>query len=277
MYTAEFAYHRPTSLDQALALLQANPDAKLLAGGHSLIPSMKLRLATPSALIDLAHLSELKGITAENGWLRIGAGVTYAEIASSSLVQQHVPVLAEVAPLIGDPMVRHKGTLGGSLAHADPAADYPASMLALGAQIHLLGPNGSRRVAADDFFTGLFETALNPGEILTAIEVPALSRAAYEKFAHPASRYAIVGVAAAIPQPGVVRVALTGAGDHAQRLTGLEQALAGQELSSANIASACQNLISPDQLMGDHFASAEYRAHLVDVMAQKAVLRAAGR
>lgn len=277
MYTAEFAYHRPTSLDQALALLQVNPDAKLLAGGHSLIPSMKLRLATPSALIDLAHLSELKGITAENGWLRIGAGVTYAEIAGSSLVQQHAPILAEVAPLIGDPMVRHKGTLGGSLAHADPAADYPASMLALGAQIHLLGPQGSRRVAADHFFTGLFETALQPNEILTAIEVPAISRAAYEKFAHPASRYAIVGVAAAIPQPGAVRVALTGASDHAQRLTGLEQALAGQELTPANVAAACQHLISPDQLMGDHFASAEYRAHLVDVMAQKALLRAAGR
>lgn len=277
MYTAEFSYHRPTNLEQALGLLQANPDAKLLAGGHSLIPSMKLRLATPPALIDLAHLPELKGISVEMGWLRIGAGVTYAEIARSSLIQQQVPVLAEVAPLIGDPMVRHKGTLGGSLAHADPAADYPASMLALGAQIHLLGPAGSRKVSADDFFVGLFETALQPNEILTAIEVPLIARAAYEKFAHPASRYAIVGVAAAIPQQGVVRVALTGAGECAQRLTGLEQALSGHQLTPASIAAACHDLISPDQLMGDHFASAEYRAHLVNVMAQKALLRAAGR
>lgn len=272
MYTAEFTYRKASSLSEALGLLQQNPEAKLLAGGHSLIPTMKLRLATPPTLIDISGLPELKGVRLEGNSVVIGAATTYAELAASQVVQQHAPLLAQVVPLVGDPMVRHKGTLGGSLAHSDPAADFPASILALGAQVKIAGPNGSRVVAAQDFFQGMFTTAVEAGEILTEIHVPAGAIGAYEKFAHPASRYAIAGVAVAIVG-GEVRAAVTGAAAYAQRLSKLEAALAGQSLSSATIAAACQNLMNPDDLLGDAFASAEYRAHLVNVLAKKALMQ----
>ncbi len=261
MYTSEFTYHKASSVSDALAKLAADPDAKLLAGGHSLIPTMKLRLASPSALIDVSSLSELRGIRTEGDTIIIGAMTTHRELEFSK-----VPLLSEVAPLIGDPMVRNKGTIGGALAHADPSADYPAAILALNAKIKIQSSNGARVVTADEFFQGMFTTALAPGEMLVEIHVPAsVKGAAYEKFAHPASRYAIAGVAVVMHSDGSLRAAVTGAGDHAMRLTKLE---------AEGVASACKGLVSAGDLMGDHFASAEYRAHLVDVMAAKALARA---
>ncbi|WP_337871535.1 xanthine dehydrogenase family protein subunit M [Meiothermus sp.] len=277
MYTSEFAYKKAGSLAEAISLLQQHPDAELLAGGHSLIPTMKLRLASPSALIDISKVAELRGIRRDGDTLVIGAMTTYRELETSDLLKAHCPIIPQAVSLIGDPMVRAKGTIGGSLAHADPAADLPASMLALGAQIKVQGPSGSRVVEAEQFFTGMFSTALQEGEILTEVHIPVRpgARMAYAKFPHPASRYAVVGVAVVIG-PGGLRAAVTGAGEHAMRLTQLEQALAGKALTAENIAAACQGLLPADNLNHDLVASKEYRAHLVDVMAKRALMQAAG-
>ncbi|RDI94665.1 xanthine dehydrogenase family protein subunit M [Meiothermus sp. QL-1] len=277
MYTAAFNYKRANSLAEALALLQQDPEAKLLAGGHSLIPAMKLRLAAPSTLIDISRLPELKGVRREGDTLVVGAATTYRELEDNPLVREHCPLLPQVLQHVGDPAVRSKGTLGGSLAHADPAADLPAAMLALGARMKAMGPTGSRVIEADEFFTGMFSTALNEKEILTEIHIPIRSGAktAYAKFPHPASRYAIVGVAVVV-DGGTVRAAVTGAGEHAMRLTKLEEALSGKELTAENIAQACQNLLSPEALNEDRAASRTYRAHLVDVMAKRALMQALG-
>ncbi|MER3478973.1 MAG: carbon monoxide dehydrogenase [Meiothermus sp.] len=273
MYTAEFTYHKASSVAEAIQMLQQNPEAKLLAGGHSLIPAMKLRLAQPPAIIDISKVAELKSIRLEGNTLVIGAAATYAEIAGHEQVKGAAPILAEAIQHIGDPMVRHKGTLGGSLAHADPAADLPAVVLALGAQMKIQGPSGERVVEAGDFFQGMFTTAVGPGEILTEIHIPAhAGKQAYEKFPHPASRYPVVGVAVVVGANGV-RAALTGAGEHAMRLSRLEQALSGKPLTAEAIEAACQGIVSPEDLMGDHLHSAEYRAHLVDVLAKRALLR----
>lgn len=273
MYTAEFAYKKASSVAEALSLLQQHPDAKLLAGGHSLIPTMKLRLAAPSALIDISKVPELKAIRMEGDTLAIGAAMTYSEIASNELVKKAAPLLADAIHHIGDPMVRHKGTIGGSLAHADPAADLPAVMLALGAKMKIQGQGGSRAVEADQFFQGMFATAVGEGEILTEVHLPSTpGKQAYEKFPHPASRYAVVGVAVVVG-PNGVRAAVTGAGEHAMRLTKLEQALSGQPLNAETVAAACQGLVSPEGLNHDLVASAEYRAHLVDVLARRALMR----
>lgn len=282
MYTSEFAYKKASSVAEAISLLQQHPDAKLLAGGHSLIPTMKLRLASPSALIDISKIAELKSIRMEGGSLVIGAAVTYREIQNSDLVKKAAPILVEATQLIGDPMVQAKGTIGGSLSHADPAADLPASVLALDAKIKIQGPNGSRVVDVDSFFQGMFATAVGEGEILTEVHIPVgtsahapipTRRMAYEKFAHPASRYAVVGVAVVIGANGL-RAAVTGAGEHAMRLGKLEQALAGKTLDAASIEAACQGLVSANGLNSDLVASAAYRAHLVDVMAKRALLKA---
>lgn len=286
MYTSEFEYHRAGSVQEALTLMAANPDAKLLAGGHSLIPAMKLRLASPGALIDVSRIDGLRGIrverAADGDEIVIGAMTTHRDVEFSDVLREHCPLLHEVAPLIGDPMVRNRGTVGGAVAHADPAADYPASMLALGASMTVVGASGERTVPAEAFFRGMFETAVGPGELLTAIRVPVRTAGegqAYEKFAHPASRYAIAGVAAVVRlQDGVMssaRVALTGAGAQATRLTGVEEALTGQSPTADVIASAVRGAVHPDDLLGDHFAGAEYRAHLVEVQARKAITRAA--
>ncbi|WP_027878408.1 FAD binding domain-containing protein [Meiothermus cerbereus] len=277
MYTSEFAYKKASSLAEAIRLLQQHPDAKLLAGGHSLIPTMKLRLASPPALIDISRVPELRGIRREGETLVIGAMTTYHELETSDLLKQHCPIIPQAVHLIGDPMVRARGTIGGSLAHADPAADLPASMLALGAQIKVQGPSGSRVVEAEQFFTGMFSTALQEGEILSEVHIPIRpgARMAYAKFPHPASRYAVVGVAVVL-DGNTVRAAVTGAGEHAMRLTKLEQALSGQPLTAQNIAAACQGLLPPDNLNHDLVASKEYRAHLVDVMAKRALMQAAG-
>ncbi|MBO1436583.1 xanthine dehydrogenase family protein subunit M [Meiothermus sp. CFH 77666] len=277
MYTAPFTYKKAGSISEAISLLQQHPDAKLLAGGHSLIPTMKLRLAAPSALIDISKVAELRGVRREGDQLVIGAMTTYHELETSDLLKAHCPLLPQAVYHIGDPMVRAKGTIGGSLAHADPAADLPASMLALGARIKVQGPSGTRVIEADNFFTGMFSTALQEGEILTEVHIPIRNgaRMAYAKFPHPASRYAVVGVAVVV-DGGNVRAAVTGAGEHAMRLGKLEQALSGQPLTAANIAAACQGLLPPDNLNHDLAASREYRAHLVDVMAKRALMQAAG-
>jgi aerobic carbon-monoxide dehydrogenase medium subunit len=285
MYPAEFSYHRATSVQDAIARLAQEPDAKLLAGGHSLLPTMKLRLASPSTLVDLGGVQELRGIRRDGDTIAIGALTTHREIEFSEELKAACPILPEAAAQVGDPLVRNRGTIGGSVAHADPAADFPAVLLALGATLRVEGPKGRRTISADDFFLGLFTTALQGDELLTSIHVPAAQPAgtgtAYEKFRHPASRYAIVGVAAVVGvangRCSTARVALTGAGSHAMRLSSLEAALVGKALDEQTLAGACQHVIAPDDLLSDQFASSEYRAHLADVLSRRALTRAAAR
>lgn len=198
MYTAEFTYHPASSLSDALNQLASNPDAKLLAGGHSLIPAMKLRLSAPGALIDVSKISELRGIRLEGQTIVIGAMTTHRDVEFSDSLAQHCAVLPQVAALIGDPMVRNRGTVGGAIAHADPAADYLAVMLALNASMKIASTTGSRVVTSDEFFLGMYSTAVAEGEMLTEIHIPLGARAAYEKFAHPASRYGLAGVAVSV-------------------------------------------------------------------------------
>jgi len=258
----EFNYHRATSVADAAAKLAAATDAKLLAGGQTLVAALKLRLASPSDVVDLRGIAELRGIRKDGGALSIGAMTTHAEVASSKDVLQAIPALASLAASIGDPMVRNMGTLGGSVANNDPAADYPAGVLGLGASIH----TNKRKIVADEFFTGMYETALQPGEILTSISFPLPKRAGYAKFKNPASRYAIVGVFVAETANGT-RVAVTGAGPCAFRVATMEKAL-GTKFAADSVA----NIRVPSKdLNTDIHASAEYRAHLVTVMAKRAV------
>jgi carbon-monoxide dehydrogenase medium subunit len=271
----EFDYAQPSSLQEALQLLaQHGENAKLLAGGHSLIPLMKLRLAAPGILVDLGRVRELKGIRLDGGRVRIGALSTHAEVASSSVVQQNAPALAQAASEIGDRQVRARGTIGGSLAHNDPAADLPAVMLALDAQITTQSVRGSRTHAAEAFFTGMLETALTPDEVLTEVSVAVVPRSAYAKYANPASHYAVTGVGVALQGDGAVtsaRVAVTGAAETAFRATAAEAALAGKALSADSIAAASAAADDGRELLGDIHASAEYRSNLVKVMTRRAL------
>ncbi|HVT56925.1 MAG TPA: xanthine dehydrogenase family protein subunit M [Thermoanaerobaculia bacterium] len=261
-----FAFHRPQSLAEAVALLGANDGAKLLAGGQSLLPVLKLGLAEPPHLVSLAGIRGLwGGISSEGGELVIGALATHDEVSASPEVRRRIPGLAALAAGIGDVQVRNRGTLGGSLAHADPAADYPAAVLALGAMI----ATDRRRIAADDFFTGLFATALAPDEIITAVRFPVPECCAYAKFPHRASKYALVGVMVA-KTAGGVRVAVTGAGARAFRAPALEAAL-GVRFAPDALGNRAQTAVKPEELRSDGEASAEYRAHLVTVMAKRAV------
>jgi carbon-monoxide dehydrogenase medium subunit len=279
MYTirpAEFDYVRPGSLDEALAALAAE-DARPLAGGHSLLPMMKLRLARPSTLVDLARIPGLDGIRRDGSVVRIGALARHAAVASSELVREACPVLAETAAGIGDPQVRNRGTIGGSLAHADPGADYPTVVRALGATITVAGADGTREVAADDFFVGIFATALGHAELVTEVAVPAVKAAAYVKHAHPASGYAVVGVAAAVHDGGV-RIAVGGATPVAVRATAAEESLRGGSATPEAIAAAAA--LVPGALegaVGDTYASAEYRVHLAQVLAARALTAAFAR
>jgi aerobic carbon-monoxide dehydrogenase medium subunit len=257
-----FEFHRPQSIADAVTLLKGNDAAKLLAGGQSLLPVMKLDLAAPSDLVSLARIPGLKEIRSEGNDLVIGALVTHDEVASSPEVWQRIPGLAKLAGGIGDAQIRHRGTLGGSLGHADPAADYPAAVVALGATI----VTDRRSIAADDYFTGLFSTALEPDEIITAVRFPVPERSAYAKFPHPASKYAVVGVMVA-KTAGGVRVAVTGAGPKVFRLPGLEAALAASFVPEA----AGSVAVSPGDLRTGGEASPEYLAHLVKVMAKRAI------
>jgi carbon-monoxide dehydrogenase medium subunit len=258
-----FDYHRPASLAEAAKLLSG--EAKLLAGGQTLLPTLKQRLAKPSALIDLAGIAELRGIKVAGGTVTIGATARHAEVAASADVAKANPALAALAGGIGDPQVRNMGTIGGSLANNDPAADYPAALLALNGTVH----TNKRKIAADSFFKGMFETALEDSEIITSVEFPAAQKAAYMKFDNPASRYAIVGVFVAQTKDGV-RVAVTGAAPCVYRWTEAEKALA------ANFSPAAVEKLkaSASGLNSDLHASAEYRAHLVGIMAKRAVAAA---
>ena len=258
----EFNYHKPTSLEDIANVLGANEEAKLVAGGMTLIPTLKLRLAKPSDLVDLAAIPSLRGITDAGDALVIGAMTRHAEVNRSPIVKQGIPGLAAMAGMIGDPAVRNRGTIGGSISNNDPAADYPAALVALGATIHTT----KRDIAADNFFTGMFETALEPAEIVTSVRFPKTQSANYQKFRNPASRYAIVGVFVARSESGV-RVAVTGAGPCVFRVPEMEAALA-----RSFTPDAIKDITIPDDgLNSDIHASAEYRAHLVGVMARRAV------
>jgi carbon-monoxide dehydrogenase medium subunit len=260
-----FTYHRAQSVKEAETLLARWPDAKLLAGGHSLIPAMKLRLSNPSELIDISGVPELSYIREREGGIAIGAMTTHSEVMDSDLVRRHIPALASLVSEIGDPAVRHMGTIGGSVANNDPAADYPAAILGLDATI----ATNRRSIPADNFFTGMFSTALEEGEIVTEISLPAPKRSGYAKFANPASRYAMVGVFVSETRTGI-RVAVTGAGSCVFRMPEMETALA-KSFAPEAVASIP---ISADRLNSDIHGSAEYRAHLVTVMAKRAVAAA---
>jgi aerobic carbon-monoxide dehydrogenase medium subunit len=264
-----FTYERPQTLRQAVNLLTKNADAKLLAGGHTLLPTMKLRLASPPVLIDLSRIEGLSGIEVSGRSIAIGAMTRHADVHSSPDVQQAAPVLAKLAGMIGDPAVRHMGTIGGSIANNDPTADYPAACLGLGATII----TNKRRIAADDFFTGMFSTALEPAEIITKVSFPLPKKAAYQKFRNQASRYALVGVFVA-KRGGDIRVAVTGAGANGVfRVSAFEQGLkkrfAPKSLEGLSVPA--------DGLNSDIHGSAEYRAHLIGVLARRAVAEAVGK
>ena len=258
----DFAYHRPKSLAEALAALKGKPEARPMSGGMTLIPTLKQRLAKPSDVVDLAGVKELAGIKVEGNNVTIGAMTRHADVAGSAEVKSNIPALAGLAAHIGDPQVRNRGTMGGSVANNDPAADYPAAVVALGATVSTNG----RKIAGDSFFKGLFETALEDGELITSISFPKPEKAAYMKFPNPASRYAVVGVFVAKTKDGV-RVAVTGAGPCVFRVKAMEDALA-KNFSSAAIKDI---KVPASGLNSDIHASAEYRAHLVNVMARRAV------
>lgn len=280
MYPTDFEYAAPTSLQEALQLLSQNPEAKVLAGGHSLLPAMRIRLMAPPMLVDIGKIAELRGVHV-NGGVSIGALTTYHDLMTSDDLKQRLPMLVESAANVGDPQVRNCGTIGGSLAHADPAADMPAVMLALGATMKVVGPNGERTVPADDFFVDMLQTALEPGEILTEIiipQMPAGHGAAYEKFKHPASGYAVVGVAAMVHTGdqgsiSACRIAVTGAGPKVQRATLAENMLIGRQGAPDDIAAAAEQAAGGLDLLGDVYASEAYRANLVRVLTRRALQR----
>ena len=286
MYPASFDYHTPGSVQEAISLLgKLRDDAKLLAGGHSLIPMMKLRLAQPKHLIDLRKVPGLAGIREDGGSIAIGAMTTHWQVESSKLLQAKIPVVSDAAGMIGDPQVRNLGTIGGSLAHADPAADMPAVMIALGVEFVIEGARGRRTVKVDDFFKGLMMTAVGPDEILVEIRVPvppAGSGAAYLKFPHPASRFAVVGVCAALTVDGKgictkAGVGVTGAGTKAVRAKGVEAGLAGKALDQAAIEAAAAKAADGVDVQADLQGSVEYKSHLLRVHARRAIDAALGR
>jgi aerobic carbon-monoxide dehydrogenase medium subunit len=286
MYPAPFEYHRAASVDEAVALLaQFGDDGKLIAGGHSLLPVMKLRFSQPAHLIDIRRVAELAGIREEDGALRIGATTTHAAIAGSDVIRHRAPVLAEAAGRIGDAQVRNMGTIGGSLAHADPGADLPAVTLALGAEIRAVGGRGARTIPVDDFFTEMFSSAIAPDEVLVEVRVPFMPAAtggAYEKYPDPASGYAVVGVAAVVTLDGAgaverARVAMTGLGPQAVRLIKVEEALTGKAATPGEIAAAAGRAaegLEPRNAVGGDPA---YTTNLAVVYTRRALTRAVDR
>jgi carbon-monoxide dehydrogenase medium subunit len=281
--SSPFEYSRATSLDDALAKLRAsNGDAKFIAGGHSLVPLMKLRLSEPKVLIDIARIPGLAGVREKDGKIEIGAGTVHHDVASSALLRKMCPAIAECAGDIGDPQVRNRGTIGGSLAHADPAADYPAVMLALDAEMHLKGPNGWRVVKAADFFKGLFTVDLAGDEIIAGVQFSPVKPAAYAKLHQRASHFAIVGVAAAVDvKDGVIqsaRIGVTGASAYATRLTEVEKTLAGKPATAATVEAAAQNAGAKLQdVNADIHASEEYRRAMVAIFTERALKSALAR
>lgn len=266
MIPQEFTYERPETVADALAALERHGgDARVLAGGHSLIPMMKLRIAAPEVLVDIGRIAELSGIRETGDGLTIGALTRHADVASSELVQRVAPVLAQAAAGIGDRQVRARGTIGGALAHADPHGDLPAVLLALGGSVEVQGPNGSRTIAADDLFVSLMTTSLEPGEILTAVHVPAAPHGAYVKFTRRAQDWAIIGVCAVV-NGGSARIGITGAGLHAVRATAAENAYDGSNAEAA-AGLAAEGLTPGSDVAG----SAEYRLHLTKVLTRRAL------
>lgn len=284
MFPSQFAYHRPGSVEEAVQLLQQDPDAKILAGGHSLLPAMKLRLAAPSALIDLNRIDSLRAIKT-NGDIRIGAMATYEQLYEADALRGVLPILRETIYQLGDRQVQARGTLGGSLAHSDPAADLTAVVLALGGSVTAVGPNGSRAIPVDELFVDLFTTTLAPDEVLTEVRIPrptGRTGMAYIKHRHPASGYAVVGVAGVVTlgddgNVSSARIAVTGATTKAERAMAAEQALVGQPLNEETIARAAAVVTEGLDLNGDHYASADYRRHLVSVYAKRALQQAASQ
>jgi len=280
MIPTAFNYVRARDVADALRLLDEHgDDAKLLAGGHSLIPMMKLRLAAPSTIIDIGGITGLAGITHRAGGFTLGALTTHAALAASAELRTHAGVLEQAANELGDPQVRNRGTVGGACAHGDPSADYPAVMLALDAVFTLTGESGTREIGADEFFIGMFETALDPHEVLTDIAFAAAPHSAYTKFHHPASGYAVVGAAVNLSLAGdhiaTARVALAGTGDFAFRAFAVEQALAGIAIAdAAGLDAACTGAAADIEARGDNFASPEYRTALADVYVRRAVAKA---
>jgi carbon-monoxide dehydrogenase medium subunit len=286
MYAAPFDYHRARSLTDAQQLLAANPGARLLAGGHSLIPLLKLRLSAVPAVIDIGRVAELRGIARQGDAVRIGALTTHAELAASPDLRRSAAALAEAAALIGDPAVRNRGTIGGNVAHADPASDLPTVLVALGASLVAIGSKGERTIPADAFFTGIMSTALAGNDILAAVVVPAASPgqgSAYVKFAHPASRYAVVGVAALVSvSEGVITAARVAIGvllPAPRRAAAVERALTGKPADAAAIAAAADEVRADlgTNVNGDIYASAEYRSAVAPVYIRRAVAAAAAR
>jgi aerobic carbon-monoxide dehydrogenase medium subunit len=279
MTLADVDYVRARDVDDAIRLLRAHEGAKLLAGGHSLIPMMKLRLTAPALLVDLADVPGLRGTREECDGVHVGALTTHAALAADPLLRRAAPALADAASELGDPQVRNRGTVGGACAHGDPSADYPAVMLALRAAFHLSGPDGTRIVLADEFFQGMFETAVTSVDVLRELSFEHAPHSAYVKFHHPASGYAVVGVAAALQVAGgtivSARVAVGGVGDTHFRAPGVERALVGVATGDARaIAAACANAAAGIEPRGDRYASAAYRAAMADVFAERAITRA---
>lgn len=283
MFPAKFAYTAPQSLQEAIGLLE-DPDAKVLAGGHSLLPLMKLRLAQPKLLVDIGRIPGLSYIRRQDGQLAIGAMTTYRQIEFSDEVHQAAPVLAEATAEVGDPAVRAKGTLAGALAHADPAGDMPAVALALGGTIVAVGPNGEREIDLDSFFVDMLTTALDEKEIIREVRLrvpPSGAGTAYQKFDQPASHYALTGICAVVSVQGgnisAVRLGVTGVGPKAYRPTAVEQALVGKPAQEDSVRAAVQTVADGIDVQGDIHASPEYRAHLARVLTRRAVLEAVGK
>lgn len=273
MIPAAFDYQKARTVDEAIAAL-SDGNSKILAGGHSLLPAMKLRLNQPSKLVDINGISALKGIKEEDGEIVIGAASTHAEIATDRIIKSKLSFFSEGALLIGDLQVRNHGTIGGSLAHADPASDWPAMVLAADGAIEVQGKNGKRRIKATDFFTGLFSIALQENEIIIAVRVPIPpegTKATYKKLAHPASRFAIVGCAVVRFADGKTNIAFTGVADHAFRASNAEAAVSGKAINDDSIAAATNTAVQGVIFLSDHHASAEYRKHLTKVYLKKAL------
>jgi len=286
MIPAPFTYEAPTTIDEAVTLLAANADeAKILAGGHSLIPAMKLRLAQPTMLVDIGRIRNLSYIREEGDQILIGAMTTHYQLESSTLLQEICPLLPQCGSQIGDVQVRNKGTIGGSVAHSDPAGDWPAAIIALGAEMVAVGKNGERTIKADDFFVDLLTTALDGGEILREIRIPKPAGRfshAYQKVRHPASGFAVVGVALAL-QMGAngscesAAVGITGVASKAYRAGAVEKALQGQPLNEQTITEAAARATDGVDANSDLYASADYRRHLAQVHTRRAIQKAAAR
>lgn len=286
MYAVNFDYYRAGSIADVQKLIAAHPGAKLLAGGHSLVPLLKLRLAAPTAVIDIGRVGELRGIARKGDAIAIGALSTHAELAASPDIRAGAPALAEAAAIVGDPAVRNRGTIGGNVAHADPASDLPTVLVALDARFVAVGPKGERTIPAGEFFQGLMTTALGENEVLTLVLVPTMGQgqsSAYAKFSHPASRYAVIGAAAHLTIANgtcsAARVAVGGLVPAARRAPVVEAALVGKAPTEAAIADAATRIAADlgDDVMGDIFASAEYRKAVAPVYLRQAIAAAAAR